>query len=573
MTLIVVLVSFTPLILIAGLIGYYVETSYREKVIARLQELVERHQQNINSYLDEKLSYIKVLADSYTYDELTSEAFLENKLVILQNAYSGVFVDLGVVNSAGMQISYAGNLKLLMADYSKAQWFREAIKRDYYISDVFSGLRRTPHFIISVKKRRGDTEWLLRATIDFAAFNSLVESIQIGKTGSAFIVNSAGDYQTRPRTELVSDMSGLLRRMPWARTRGQASDAPVSSGVREIKTFSSGSNAVSGIVKNQNRNILYILMPLKSGDWTLAYEQVEGDAFSEINRARVMVAGCFYLRQPGNCSRCAFLLPESGAPDRKSRPEKEMMNEQVIEAGKMASIGELAAGIAHEINNPVAIMVEEAGWMEDLLDEQELQESQNVEEFRRSLKQISLQGVRCKEITHKLLSFARKTDPVHHEIQVNDTIEESLSICEQRSKFSNIRIQTELDRGLPLISASPTELQQVFMNLINNAIDAMGSGGGLLEIRSGVEGDKVVVDVADTGHGISKEVMSRMFEPFFTTKPVGKGTGLGLSICYGIIKKLGGHLTVDSSVGLGTTFHVYIPIHGGTSLILVISGP
>ncbi|MFZ0928884.1 MAG: ATP-binding protein, partial [Syntrophobacteraceae bacterium] len=231
---------------------------------------------------------------------------------------------------------------------------------------------------------------------------------------------------------------------------------------------------------------------------------------------------------------------------------------------KLASIGELAAGIAHEINNPVAIMVEEAGWMGDLLEEHELQETQNVEEFRRSLKQISLQGVRCKEITHKLLSFARKTDPVHHKLQVNDTIEGSLSICEQRSKFSNIRIQTELDRSLPAISASPTELQQVFMNLINNAIDAMGSGGGLLEIRSGVVGDKVVVDVADTGHGISKEIMSRIFEPFFTTKPVGKGTGLGLSICYGIIKKLGGDLTVDSSIGLGTTFHVSVPIHGET---------
>jgi two-component system NtrC family sensor kinase len=100
------------------------------------------------------------------------------------------------------------------------------------------------------------------------------------------------------------------------------------------------------------------------------------------------------------------------------------------------------------------------------------------------------------------------------------------------------------------------------MNLINNAIDAIGPGGGLLEVRSRVEGDKVVVDIADTGHGISKGVMSRMFEPFFTTKPVGKGTGLGLSICYGIIRKLGGNLTVESSIGLGTTFHVSIPIHG-----------
>ena len=564
MTIIVVLVSFTPLILISGLIGYYCETSYREKVMAHLQELVEKHQQNINSYLDEKLSYIKVMADSYTYDELTNEAFLQNKLVILQNAYSGVFVDLGVVNSAGIQISYAGNLKLLMADYSKAQWFQEAIKRDYYISDVFSGLRRTPHFIISVKKWHGDTEWLLRATIDFVAFNSLVERIRIGKTGSAFIVNSAGDYQTRPRAELVPDMSGLLRSMPWNRTKGQESYPTVSSLVRVIKTFSSGRNAVSGIMRNQNGNIICILVPLKAGDWTLAYEQVEDDAFSEIRRARFLALTIFVSGSLGIILVALFFSRKVVRQIEKADLEKEMMNEQVIEAGKLASIGELAAGIAHEINNPVAIMVEEAGWMEDLLDEQELQESQNVEEFRRSLKQISLQGVRCKEITHKLLSFARKTDPAHREIQVNDTIEEILSICDQRSKFSNIRIQADLDSSLPPISASPTELQQVFMNLINNAIDAIGSGGGLLEIRSGVEGDKVVVDIADTGHGISKEIMSHIFEPFFTTKPVGKGTGLGLSICYGIIKKLGGDLTVDSSIGLGTTFHVSVPIHGET---------
>ncbi len=565
MSLIVILVSITPLILIAGLIGYRFETSYRQEVMAHLQELVEKHQQNIDSYLDEKLSYIKVLADSYTYDELTNEAFLENKLVILQNAYSGVFVDLGVVNSAGVQVSYAGNLKLIRADYSKAQWFREAILREYYMSDVFPGLRRTPHFIISVKKRRGDAEWLLRATIDFVAFNSLVEKIRIGETGSAFIVNSAGEYQTHPRTELVPNITGLLRRTSWARMGGQESDAPVSSNIQEIKTISPGSNAVSGIVRNKNRNIIFILMPLKAGEWTLAYQQDEDDAFSEVNRARVLALAIFVSGCLGIVLVALFLSRKVVRQIERADLEKEMMNEQIIEAGKLASIGELAAGIAHEINNPVAIMVEEAGWMEDLLEEEELQKCQNVEEFRRSLKQISIQGVRCKEITHKLLSFARRTDPLHHEIQVNDTIREILSICDQRSKFSNIRIQTVLDQDLPLISASPTELQQVFMNLVNNAIDAIGSGGGLLEIRSRVEADKVVVDIADTGHGISREVMSRMFDPFFTTKAVGKGTGLGLSICYGIIRKLGGNLTVDSSVGLGTTFHVQIPIHSGIS--------
>ncbi len=134
-----------------------------------------------------------------------------------------------------------------------------------------------------------------------------------------------------------------------------------------------------------------------------------------------------------------------------------------------------------------------------------------------------------------------------------------MGICEQRSKNSNILIKTDLNRELPLISASPTEMQQVFINLINNAIDAIGEGG-MIEIRSRMEEGGAVVDIADSGQGIAGDVLERIFDPFFTTKPVGKGTGLGLSICYGIVKKLGGDITVDSKAGIGTTFHVHIPI-------------
>jgi two-component system NtrC family sensor kinase len=355
-------------------------------------------------------------------------------------------------------------------------------------------------------------------------------------------------------------MVELLKLTPWAGAGAQEGFEPAASGGAPVaKIISYGSNIVSGRVTDRNRSTIFILMPLKAGEWTLAYRQDEDDAFSQINRARSFSLGIFFAGCVGIVLVVLFLSRNVVRRIEKSDREREVMNEQVIEAGKLASIGELAAGIAHEINNPVAIMVEEAGWMEDLLDEEELKDSGNLDEFRRSLGQIRIQGIRCKEITHKLLSFARKTDPVHREIQVNDIIEEILGIFNQRSKFSNIRIQTELDADLPLVSASPSELQQVFMNLINNAIDAMGSGGGLLEVRSRLDGDMLVVDIADTGHGISPDVLTRMFEPFFTTKPVGKGTGLGLSICYGIIKKLGGNLTVESSVGLGTTFHVHIP--------------
>jgi two-component system NtrC family sensor kinase len=244
----------------------------------------------------------------------------------------------------------------------------------------------------------------------------------------------------------------------------------------------------------------------------------------------------------------------------KSDLEKEMMNQQVIETGKLASVGELAAGIAHEINNPVAIMVEEAGWIQDLLEEEEFTKSNNLDEFQRALKQIKTQGKRCKEITHKLLSFARKTDSKTQEIDFNDLIQEILGLTTQRAKYSNVIIETSFQENLPSFQASNTEMQQVFLNLINNAIDAMEKTGGTIKIKVTLEPKNIVVEVADNGPGIPQANLARIFDPFFTTKPVGKGTGLGLSICYGIIKKIGGEIHVKSVVGLGTTFRVYLPV-------------
>jgi two-component system, NtrC family, sensor kinase len=238
---------------------------------------------------------------------------------------------------------------------------------------------------------------------------------------------------------------------------------------------------------------------------------------------------------------------------------EEKLKEQEIEAGKLTTVGDLASGIAHEINNPIAIMVEEAGWLTDLLNDEDLANPQNLEEFRRALNQIKAQGGRCKDITHKLLFFAKKTDSRVREVLINDIIEEIVSISEERAKDSKVKIVTQMDPALPKVAASPSEMQQVFLNLINNAIDAIGAGGGSIEITSRFNGEYVTIDVADTGQGIPNELMNRIFDPFFTTKPVGKGTGLGLSICYGIIKKMGGDITLNSSVGKGTTFHVHLP--------------
>jgi len=306
--------------------------------------------------------------------------------------------------------------------------------------------------------------------------------------------------------------------------------------------------------------LLYVASFLKENEWLLIFQQDALDAFADLNRAVKVTILILLLGGLGIISMAFILSKRVISRIARSDQEKEMMDEQIVETGKLASVGELAAGIAHEINNPVAIMVEEAGWIEDLLQEEEFKESKNLDEVKRALRQINTQGKRCKEITYKLLSFARKTDSRVNEINLNELLEEIVALSSQRAKFANVVINTDLQEDLPLVSVSSSEMQQVFLNLVNNSLDAMEKRGGVITIKTRVGGDYLVVEVMDNGPGIPKANLGRIFDPFFTTKPVGKGTGLGLSIVYGIINKLGGSIEVNSTVDAETTFRIKIPV-------------
>jgi CheY-like chemotaxis protein len=228
-------------------------------------------------------------------------------------------------------------------------------------------------------------------------------------------------------------------------------------------------------------------------------------------------------------------------------------------ARQLDSLADFAAGLAHEINNPLAIIIEAAGWVEDLL-EDELKQSKNFEEMRRSLRQIVTQAGRCRDITHNLLSFAQRIPGRVDDVQLNDLVREVSVALKKKAAARKSVIALSLDDKIPVCRLSPTEMQQVVVNLCNNAMDAMEPAGGRITISTRLAGGEILLDVADTGSGIPPETLRRIFDPFFTTKPVGKGTGLGLSICYGIVSNLGGTLSVDSKVGEGTTFHIRVPI-------------
>jgi signal transduction histidine kinase/FixJ family two-component response regulator len=230
--------------------------------------------------------------------------------------------------------------------------------------------------------------------------------------------------------------------------------------------------------------------------------------------------------------------------------------------GKLSLLGDLAAGIAHEINNPVAIMLEEAGWIEDLLGEEDFRDSQNLQEFKRALAQIKNQGARCKAIIQNLVSFGQKRSLKVGDVHVNDLVAEVVRSYEQKLRTGNVEIKTHFTEPLPDCRLSQSELQQVLTNLINNSLDAVDPEAGRVEVRTRCDDRDVMIDVSDNGHGIPKAHLDKIFDPFFTTKPVGKGTGLGLSICYGLVEKMGGDISVESQPGMGTTFHVRIPWQG-----------
>lgn len=539
MIVIIVTLSLTPLILTGVIILMSFSDAYHAKVTEHLGELVQKHSQNIDRFLEDRLADIRVLARSCEMEQLHQSEVLSKKLRLLREEYGGVFVDLGFVNDRGIQTAYAGPFNLTGADYSESAWYKNTIKSEHYISDVFTGLRGTPHFIVAVKQSDYESTWILRATIDFEAFNQLVENIRIGRTGFAFIINRHGEYQTEPRSEV------------------NLADKPYVDflyGKQRLDDIS-----LMEYTNNRGQKSIVAVAPLKNGQWILCCRQDSEDAFLVFQETKNLAIMVFIISGLVIILVALLLARRMVSHISRADEEKSVMNEKVIEAGRLASIGELAAGIAHEINNPVAIMVEEAGWIEDLIEDDELTGEENLDELKRAVGQIKIQGARCKEITHKLLSFARKTDPAVCEVDLNEIVMDTVSLLRQKTRYANVKIETSLVENLPPIAVSPSEIQQVMLNLLNNAVDAIDADGGAIRLKTNYDGKAVALEITDTGRGIPEAVLGRIFDPFFTTKPVGQGTGLGLSICFGIINKLGGDINVKSQAGQGATFMVSLP--------------
>jgi len=238
----------------------------------------------------------------------------------------------------------------------------------------------------------------------------------------------------------------------------------------------------------------------------------------------------------------------------KERDEqlRQQAREEIMKSERLAMVGQLAAGVAHEINNPLGGIL--------LFSRLLLQKAPSEGLMRDNLERIEKDAKRCQSIVQGLLDFARQREPKIESLQLNDVLEKTVNLFENQPLFQNIEIVKQYQPELPVISADSAQIQQVFVNIIMNAADAM-NGKGVLTIstRSADTNDYLEISFTDTGNGIPSDKLDRVFEPFFTTKGVGHGTGLGLSISYGIIQRHGGTIKVSSQVGQGSTFVVILP--------------
>ncbi|MBF0224923.1 MAG: response regulator [Desulfobacterales bacterium] len=243
---------------------------------------------------------------------------------------------------------------------------------------------------------------------------------------------------------------------------------------------------------------------------------------------------------------------------KKEAEFKVRLEKQMIATERLVSLGTLASGVAHEINNPLAIINESAGWMKLLLKRKEIAELPIKADFELAIGKIEKGIERAKRITHQLLSFVRKSDSSVSEVNLKDLIEEVNQLTGKSASNKGIDINLKVEPEMSLIVSDPYKIRQVLINLVNNAIQSIDKNGKII-ISLVNEPKFVLISIQDTGQGIPKENFNKIFEPFFTTKPPDQGTGLGLFVTKGIVEKLGGKIDLESRLGKGTTFFVRLP--------------
>ena len=536
MTLLTV-VALVPLLVMAFIDYNVTRHSLEQENLLRTARTTSNTRRTVAYFLEERTRALDFLAEQQGIKNLRDGDNLAGVLTSLKDSFGG-FVDLGIIDARGHQIAYVGPYDLLGRDYSDQAWFDNTMTQGSYISSVFLGFRGEPHLIVARKVRdeRSGRNYILRATLDTGQFNSILTSLDLPGGGDAFMVDASGIIQTPSKSH-----GALLGKVDLSIPAYSEKTSVHQITARDGRGFTVGYAYVRGtpFIVMVAKRTSELMMPLQ----TIRMELLWILVFSVAIILLVIVGVATYMVNK------IYIADQTRA---KALHQMEHTN-------RMASIGRLAAGVAHEINNPLAIINEKAGLISDLFTYSK--QYADDERLMRNIKSILASVARCGRITKRLLSFARHIDMDLASIRFKDLAEEVVDFLRKEAEYRSISITMDIPENLPEFVSDRGKLQQIFLNLVNNAFQAMSDGGQLAISARQEKGGDLIFAVTDDGCGIPEADQKRIFDPFFSTKKKVGGTGLGLSITFGLVQELGGSMTVDSEVGEGTSFTITMPLH------------
>lgn len=527
-------VAILPLLFLVVIDYNFTKHALESEIRLRTSRLVSNTRRAVSFFLTERKSALDFIHQDNTFEALNDPARLAAILENLKKGFGG-FVDLGVIDPSGIQRSYVGPYQLEDRNYSESEWFKEVVDRGVYISEVFLGFRKVPHLVIAVKHELSNGSfYVLRATLDSERFNDLLSGLEMGGLGDAFIINHEGVLQTPSHShgevfEKISlptpEYAPKTEVLEWAGANG----VPLVIGHRYIE------------------DTPFILMVVKQKEELMKPWHRSHKGFIGFFAFSVMIILAVVL------SVATYLVDHIYEADQK----RVVTLHKVEYSNKMASIGRMAAAVAHEINNPLAIINEKAGLIKDLFSFKDLYAKDHklmglVDSILRSVE-------RCAIVTRRLLKFARHTDVSIETINIGELIHDVLGFWSKEAEYRSIAVSVNVPDDIPHFESDRGRLQQIFINLFNNAFAALDNGGFLDITVQRESKDAISFAVSDNGCGISEEDVKHVFEPFFTTKGSRGGTGLGLSITYGLVQEIGGSITVRSEEGKGTSFVIVLP--------------
>lgn len=528
-------VALIPLITLAVVDYHVTQRSIASENLLRTARLVSNTHRSIFYFFEERRAALDFVARQNSFVALNEPGALERLLKTLTQSFGG-FADLGLIDPLGNQRSYVGPFDLLGVDYSQQDWYREVCKRGIYISDVFLGFRQVPHMVIAVKRNLPNGSfYVLRATLDTRKFEDLLSGLEIAGKGDAFIINREGILQTHSLYH-GRVLQKLSLSIPEYAPETQVSEERNSNGVPLIigYRYISDTPFILLVVK-QKRGLMK------------AWQETRIELLFFLSLSIVVILGVVIWM-------ATYLVNKIFVADQN----RIATLHQVEYTNKMASIGRLAAGVAHEVNNPLAIINEKAGLIKDLFTFKK--EYAGDEKLLGLVDAILLSVKRAGTITKRLLSFSRHSEISVQQIDLKGLIEEVLGFFEKEAQYRSIHISLEAAEDIPKIESDRGKLQEIFLNLVNNAWSAVEDGGHLGVRIMSKDMKNIQVTVSDDGCGIPRENLDRIFEPFFSTRTKQGGTGLGLSLTANFLRELGGQITVDSEPGKGATFTILLPV-------------